>query len=1544
MSRLLHTAFVILAFISIGKTGNTVFPREINEPFPLADTIPPVIFCPGSVIVNLAPMRCDTVVTYTVNAFDDQGTVIVILLNGIASGGAFPPGATVNTFLATDLAGNTATCSFTVTAFEPMTQPVCRPTTNVFLGPNCTKTLKAFEILEGGPYGCASHYVVEVDKIAPPGDGPWVSAMFGVADINMTYQVRVTALLSGGVCVGSIKVKDNLPPVFNCQNIEVPCALPLSQLTPAFLRDSFGIAAAVPTVSDGCSGNMLSVSFVDVLQSLPCNDTNTTSGIIRRIWSATDLENNTSTCEQIIRRRRILADVQIPADKAILCDNPDFSDALHGRPFIAYQNRRYELTPESFCEIDAQKIDSIQPGTCAGNYTLRRTWKIFDACLPFSATNPKIGVQKIVVKDTAGPVLHCPADMIVTVADVNCRGAVDLPDAFLSDNCSALTEFQAFWTDNGQTEMKLGSIMLQTDSTGTDTLGVLGVVSDFPMGTTTMLYTAEDACGNFGECSFRLTLTNFTPPTAICDALHTVTLPDIGFMRFPAALLDNGSSDDCSPVAFKARFDAVNTCHTQGMFSDSLRLCCRNLGDTLAGVLRVYDVAVPPGSVSNSFGAGHFTDCNFKIVVTGPNVPFCTAPANITLSCEDFNPMLGAYGGIVTQSCAVDSVSIFNNMSLFDTLCARGTISRVFRVFDAGGQMNQCTQKIVVNYEQDYFIRFPDDVFVTFCTPGNAYGQPVFFGKDCEQLTATYQDQMFTMVPDACFRIERTWKIVNLCTYDSLAPLITIPNPNPNPLNNHADNLPGPIVSSIQAMGDPWRATLSKIAPSDPMPTNFADFYAANANGYLYKQIIKINDTQKPVVENCPDTTVMVQDLTNNDVQLWNASYWLDPLHLSMDLCETPTNLSISASDNCAGTGVTFRYQLALDLNNDGIRETLVNSNALPPVNTVLYNNASGGPGEARQFDFRPVPANQKWRFAMETVVVGNQKKAYVRFNTTQSPNTYLVPQLPYGAHKIKWFVTDDCGNETVCEYNFTIRDGKPPTVTCLQGLSVNILPTGMISLWATDFLQYAEDNCTPNQFLVYGIRKGNTGTSFPTDGNGNPQTTITFDCSEMGTKQVQLWCRDRSGNAGFCSSSVIVQDNSGNCNPPDPVSVGGYVRTPLNVGIAGVAVPLEGTAPLVPPFSYFPGALTDSLGKYIYSSSIPVSSSLILTPLYDINPLNGVTTFDLVLISKHILGIEALGSPYKLIAADANKSGSITTFDIVELRKLILGIYQELPFAESWRFVPTSYVFPNPLNPFMPPFPEEISVASLGGNMNNANFVGIKTGDVNYTAVVNAQEGLEGRSAGTRYFNVSASSQSVESGEVVEVAFAAEDMLEGCQFTLNTNGLDVLEILPGENMGLEHFALFPQKNALTVAWEQGGQANFTLKCKANVPGNLREMLSVGSRITKAEAYQQQSAQKTDRFDLGLKFPDMEGFELFQNRPNPFEEVTEIVFNLSEAATARIVVYDLSGKVLYARAGDFGKGLNTVSIDKSDLAASGVLYYQVETAKQRAVRKMVKIR
>ncbi|MEZ4982948.1 MAG: hypothetical protein R2769_15465 [Saprospiraceae bacterium] len=54
---------------------------------------------------------------------------------------------------------------------------------------------------------------------------------------------------------------------------------------------------------------------------------------------------------------------------------------------------------------------------------------------------------------------------------------------------------------------------------------------------------------------------------------------------------------------------------------------------------------------------------------------------------------------------------------------------------------------------------------------------------------------------------------------------------------------------------------------------------------------------------------------------------------------------------------------------------------------------------------------------------------------------------------------------------------------------------------------------------------------------------------------------------------------------------------------------------------------------------------------------LKGISTFDLVQLSKHILNVQNLNTPYTCIAGDVNKSGSISTLDMVSLQKVILRI-----------------------------------------------------------------------------------------------------------------------------------------------------------------------------------------------------------------------------------------------------------------------------------------------
>ncbi|NET37931.1 MAG: hypothetical protein F6K19_39035 [Cyanothece sp. SIO1E1] len=125
------------------------------------------------------------------------------------------------------------------------------------------------------------------------------------------------------------------------------------------------------------------------------------------------------------------------------------------------------------------------------------------------------------------------------------------------------------------------------------------------------------------------------------------------------------------------------------------------------------------------------------------------------------------------------------------------------------------------------------------------------------------------------------------------------------------------------------------------------------------------------------------------------------------------------------------------------------------------------------------------------------------------------------------------------------------------------------------------------------------------------------------------------------------------------------------------------------------------------------------LRPSKDDRHSNGVSTFDIVLISRHIIGMNPLDSPYKIIAADVNRSNTVTTLDIVKIRRLILGIDDRFPESASWRFIPANHVFTNQEQPFLDPIPEEL-IFTLTDADTTFNFVGIKVGDVNFNALPN--------------------------------------------------------------------------------------------------------------------------------------------------------------------------------------------------------------------------------
>ena len=85
------------------------------------DTTPPTISCPGDIVVPNSSATCSAQVNYTVTANDDKPGVSISCSH--ESGSTFPLGTTMVSCTATDAAGNTASCEFTVEVTNPSPIP-----------------------------------------------------------------------------------------------------------------------------------------------------------------------------------------------------------------------------------------------------------------------------------------------------------------------------------------------------------------------------------------------------------------------------------------------------------------------------------------------------------------------------------------------------------------------------------------------------------------------------------------------------------------------------------------------------------------------------------------------------------------------------------------------------------------------------------------------------------------------------------------------------------------------------------------------------------------------------------------------------------------------------------------------------------------------------------------------------------------------------------------------------------------------------------------------------------------------------------------------------------------------------------------------------------------------------------------------------------------------------------------------------------------------------------------------------------------------------
>ncbi|MFT5263004.1 MAG: PKD repeat protein, partial [Polaribacter sp.] len=514
------------------------------------------------------------------------------------------------------------------------------------------------------------------------------------------------------------------------------------------------------------------------------------------------------------------------------------------------------------------------------------------------------------------------------------------------------------------------------------------------------------------------------------------------------------------------------------------------------------------------------------------------------------------------------------------------------------------------------------------------------------------------------------------------------------------------------------------------------------------------------------------------------------------------------------------------------------------------------------------------------------------------------------------------------------------PTVARLVGVS----GFNLTELDITDFFLASDDTFTAAWFNSEGVSVPDGTAIYMLD----VELLSTMDeCTEVFIDGVPT----------FIEVANIAPD--GSISPIPYVLKSGEACVLARVDILGSVIRENGDplAEVIVECTTAPATITDVLGDYEFLD-LDGGLDYTVTPMRNTNHVDGVTAIDLALIQRHILTIQLLDSPYKMIAADVDISGLVSGIDLVKIQQLILQITTEFPDFNSWRFVDQKFMFTDPANPFLDAFPEAIDFVSLGRDTADNDFIAMKLGDVNESAMGLQQPEEED-------LNMMISEiVNADGSRTIEFRSADATAISAYQFDIQFDQyqMSLLEVIPGALPGLNPSFFGKSKVAeglITTLWydptaTEGGwelaqnELLFSLRFEAPaVVTNLAERIQTGVASMKSAGYRHNGEAMKIKSTYGEELTaveDLNSEQLISQlsiTPNPFHENATVFFNLKEANIVGIQLLDVTGRVLEDREESLGAGAQNIRIDGSDLRGAGMYYIKVQIGSDSIVRKIV---
>ncbi len=421
----------------VGGDGNDVV-------LVLDDTLPTVT-CPADITINTDAGNCSAMASFPMPITQDNcGVATVVQTMGDPSGSAFPVGVNTIEFTATDVNGNTNTCSFNITVVDNEAPTMICQNITIQLDASGNVSITAADVDGGSTDNCG----IAGTSVSPN--------TFDCGDVGDNPVVLTVTDVHGNsnTCTAIVTVQDVTNPVVACQNITVE----LDPLT--------GTVTILGTDIDNGSTDACGIASYDLdIDTFDCSNIGNNTVVL----TVTDVNGNSDTCTAIVTVEDNTSPVLVCQDFTLEL-GPDGTAMLDPNDVIASNTDNCGIATVA---VDVNEFSCADIGTPV-------TVQVFTSDVN---GNLSTCTAVVTVVDLLEPVLTCPADQTVDPGAGNLFYIV--PDYFATGEATAI--------DNCTDPV---AITTQDPAAGTP-------LTD---GTYTIALTATDEYGNTATCEFELTV------------------------------------------------------------------------------------------------------------------------------------------------------------------------------------------------------------------------------------------------------------------------------------------------------------------------------------------------------------------------------------------------------------------------------------------------------------------------------------------------------------------------------------------------------------------------------------------------------------------------------------------------------------------------------------------------------------------------------------------------------------------------------------------------------------------------------------------------------------------------------------------------------------------------------------------------------------------------------------------------------------------------------------------------------------------------------